>query len=82
MTQPTSGAARGAASSASGVAWNLKDLYDGVDDPQITRDLESARLRAQKFEKDYRGKIASADAGAAVMLRAAVTELQSQLYAA
>src|SRR5438445_1282073 len=77
MTQPTSGAARGAASSASGVAWNLKDLYDGVDDPQITRDLESALLRAQKFEKDYRGKIETADASAADMLRAAVTELES-----
>ena len=36
MAQPTS------TSSANSVAWNLKDLYDGVDDPQITRDLESA----------------------------------------
>src|SRR5438067_5895172 len=69
MTQPIS--------SARGVAWNLKDLYDGVDDPQIARDLESALVRAQKFEKDYRGKIASADAGAAGTLRAAVTELES-----
>src|SRR5438552_2919760 len=59
MAQPTS------TSSANGVAWNLKDLYDGVDDPQITRDLESALLRAQKFEKDYRGKIEMADAGTA-----------------
>ena len=37
-------------SSADGVAWDLSDLYGGVDDPQINRDLETALQRAQAFE--------------------------------
>lgn len=64
-------------SSADGVAWNLQDLYRDLDDPALTRDLESARGRAQEFEAAYRGKIASADASAAGMLRAALHELES-----
>src|SRR5262249_9254325 len=69
MTQPTS--------SANGIAWNLQDLYAGLDDPQIARDLESALVRAQKFEADYRGKIETAQDSAAGMLRAALDELES-----
>ena len=29
--------------SAAGVQWNLKDLYQALDDPAITRDLELRR---------------------------------------
>jgi oligoendopeptidase F len=69
MTQPTS--------SANGVGWNLRDLYAGLDDPQITRDLDSALVRAQKFETAYRDKIETAQAGDANMLRSALDELES-----
>src|SRR5262249_40926678 len=69
MNQPTS--------SAQSVAWNLNDLYAGLEDPQIGRDLEAALVRAQKFESDYRGKIETADAGAAGTLKAALDELES-----
>ena len=31
-----------ATSSADGVAWDLNDLYHGVEDPQLTGDLETA----------------------------------------
>jgi oligoendopeptidase F len=62
-------------SSADGVAWDLKDLYAGVDDPRIDADLDEAQKRAEKFEKAYRGKIAAGPRKAA--LAAAVTELEA-----
>jgi oligoendopeptidase F len=62
-------------SSADGVSWDLGDLYRGVDDPALTRDLESALGRAQAFEKAYRGKIESGPS--AELLLAAVRELES-----
>ena len=43
-------------SSADGVVWDLTDLYCGIDDPGITRDLDSALQRARGFEIAYRGK--------------------------
>lgn len=46
-------------SSADGVSWKLGDLYQSVDDAQITKDLEAALARAAKFEQTYRGKIAA-----------------------
>ncbi len=64
-------------SSARGVAWDLSDLYAGVDDPNISRDLETALRRAEAFETTYRGKIAT-DAGPdAPTLLTALTELES-----
>ena len=45
----TSASANGAtrpASSADGVAWDLGDLYAGVDDPRIDQDLQAALKRA------------------------------------
>ena len=36
-------------SSADRVSWDLADLYHGVDDPQITKDLESALKLADSF---------------------------------
>jgi oligoendopeptidase F len=44
-------------SSATGVRWNLSDLYQGVDDPAIARDLSSALERAKAFEQKYRGRL-------------------------
>jgi hypothetical protein len=41
-TRPTSSADR--------VAWDLTDLYAGVDDPNLNRDLDTALKRAQAFE--------------------------------
>ena len=36
-------------SSADGVAWDLSDLYSGVDDPKLDSDLDSADVRAGEF---------------------------------
>jgi oligoendopeptidase F len=62
-------------SSADGVAWDLSDLYDGVDDPAITTDINEARARAREFESAYRGRIEPGPS--AELLHAAVTELES-----
>jgi oligoendopeptidase F len=67
------------ASSASGIAWDLKDLYRDVADPHIDRDLEAALAQAQAFEKAYRGKIAGLEGSEAAFLREAVQELE-RLY--
>src|SRR5207247_2592198 len=64
-------------SSARGVSWDLRDLYQNVDDPALARDLETSLVRAQAFEKNYRGKIATLDSGAAATLFAAVQELEA-----
>jgi oligoendopeptidase F len=63
-------------SSADRVAWDLSDLYAGVDDPAIGRDLDAALRRAQSFESTYRGKIDVPGGPPANALLAAVRELE------
>ena len=38
--------------------WDLDDLYPGRGSPQFEAALEEARQRAEKFEADYKGKLA------------------------
>jgi oligoendopeptidase F len=64
-------------SSADDVAWNLHDLYAGVDDPRIEQDLAGALERAQAFEKAYRGKIEIEGGPQPALLRSALEELES-----
>ena len=64
-------------SSADRVAWDLRDLYAGVDDPAIARDLDSALKRAQAFESRYRGQIDVPGGPGADTLLAAVRELEA-----
>jgi oligoendopeptidase F len=59
------------------VAWKLDDLYRGLDDPQLTRDLETALTRAKAFESAYRGKILVEGGPPTELLLAAVRELES-----
>ena len=63
--------------SAAGVAWNLGDLYAGLDDPALDRDLHAALERAQAFEQTYRGRIATLAPAGAELLLTAVRELES-----
>ena len=42
--------------------WNLSDLYQGIDDKQIDKDLETYRKTAMQFAKKYKGKVAELDA--------------------
>ena len=64
-------------SSANGVAWDLSDLYRGLDDPRLSSDLQDALARAQKFETTYRGKIAIAGGPTADFLFTALQEHES-----
>jgi oligoendopeptidase F len=38
--------------------WNLDDLYSGLDDPLIKRDLHRADAECVAFEETYKGKLA------------------------
>jgi oligoendopeptidase F len=53
---------RPAKRSASGLGglpeWNLADLYSGLDDPAIKRDLDRADAECAAFEESYKGKLA------------------------
>jgi oligoendopeptidase F len=64
-------------SSAARVAWNLDDLYVGVADPRITRDLDNALGRARAFEQAYRGRIHVPGGPEPALLLTAVQELES-----
>src|SRR4051794_25605846 len=48
--------------------WNLADLYHGIDDPDVKRDLDRADSYSVAFEEDFKGKLAALaerpDAGA------------------
>src|SRR3954470_19546196 len=52
--------------------WNLADLYAGIDDPKVKRDLDRADEYAKAFEDDYKGKLAAlAEADVAALAQAA-----------
>jgi len=59
--------------------WNLADLYSGLDDPAIKRDLDRADAECVAFEEAYKGKLAAmADgAGAGAALAAAVRRYEA-----
>lgn len=45
-------------------AWDLRDLYKSINDPQITKDLNTYKKSAADFAKKYKGKIAKLSAKA------------------
>ncbi len=38
--------------------WDLSDLYKGMDDPNVERDLERAAAEAKRIKETYQGKLA------------------------
>ncbi|MEK6201068.1 MAG: M3 family oligoendopeptidase, partial [Desulfobulbaceae bacterium] len=46
---------------ASGVLWNLGDLYSKEDDPALTADIQWCTDEAQNIRSQYRGRVASLD---------------------
>ena len=44
---------------AEGIKWDLGDLYEGISDPRVEGDFEKISVRADRFEKKYRGRIKS-----------------------
>ena len=61
---------------AAGIAWNLSDLYAGLEHPKVTRDLDEAQRRAAAFETTYRGKIVDLGPEDGDFLLAAMRELE------
>jgi oligoendopeptidase F len=66
--------------------WNLDDLYRGLDDPAIKRDLDRTDVEGAAFEEAYKGKLAglaAADGGralaAAVRRYEAIDDLMGRL---
>src|SRR5215469_8283501 len=59
--------------------WNLDDLYSGIADPAIKRDLDRADVECAAFEDAYRGKLAgfAAAADGGVTLSAAVRRYEA-----
>ncbi len=39
--------------------WNLADLYKGIDDPRVKRDLDRSDADSVAFENSYKGKLAA-----------------------
>ena len=59
------------------VAWDLSDLYDGPEDPELERELSEAKEATVAFRERYRGEVAELDAAAlaeAVAEREAIDE--------
>ena len=42
-------------------AWNLGDLYDGIEDKRIAADLEKYRVFCQEFAAKYKGRLEQLD---------------------
>jgi oligoendopeptidase F len=62
--------------SATGVRWDLGDLFAGHDDPRIEQILSASLGRAQAFARTYRGSAAIQGGPPPERLLAAVTELE------
>jgi len=66
---------RKAKTGAEGVRWNLNDLYRGINDNRIKKDLSTIQQNAKKFEKRYRNRINSPKLNSSTLLKA-VSELE------
>ena len=42
-------------------AWDLSDLYKGIDDPKIKKDIDKYHQETQNFSKKYKGKLETLD---------------------
>jgi oligoendopeptidase F len=58
------------------VAWDLSDLFSGVDDPRIDETLSSVLARAKAFAERYRGKIDNPELDAGT-LHAAIVDYEN-----
>ncbi len=56
-------------------AWNLSDLYKGIADPAIAKDMENYRKGALSFSHKYKGKIARLSASEFLQLLKAEEKL-------
>ncbi|HEY5659115.1 MAG TPA: M3 family oligoendopeptidase [Myxococcota bacterium] len=64
---------------ATGVRWDLSDLYGGPDDPALEADLERSLVAARGFAARHRGSLASIDAAGLAGAVDALEALQEPL---
>src|SRR6476620_1906603 len=57
--------------------WNLRDLYSGLDSPEVKRDLELADGECAAFEQDFKGRLAALAAGEGGALAKAVARYEA-----
>jgi len=59
--------------------WNLKDLYPGLESPEVKRDLDLADSECAAFEQDFKGRLAllAAGEGAGAALAKAVKRYEA-----
>ncbi|MGQ9840648.1 MAG: M3 family oligoendopeptidase [Anaerolineae bacterium] len=67
---------------AENVAWDLTDLYAGMDDPQLNADLDAADAEAEALDTAYRGRIAALSAAELALLLARYEALRERAYKA
>lgn len=60
---------------ASGIRWDLSDLFSSIDDAALEEYITQAPVQAENFAQTYRGKIAGADLSS-TMLLAAIREYE------
>ncbi len=63
---------------AESTRWDLTDLYTGIDDDAIDRDLAAVLALAEQFDEHHRGSLAST-LGAALTAQARITETIDKL---
>jgi oligoendopeptidase F len=63
VKKPARSKARPSAGPSALPEWNLADLYSGLDDQRIARDLDQADAESVAFEEAYKGKLAGLAAG-------------------
>jgi len=59
------------------VIWKLADLYSGMDDSRLKRDINNCEKKAAKLRKNYDGKIDMLSASELLKLVVALEELES-----
>jgi oligoendopeptidase F len=64
---------------ATGITWDLSDLYAGADDPRIVQDLDAALQTARGFAQAYRGKINIPTGPSATLVAEAVAAMEAIL---
>jgi oligoendopeptidase F len=64
---------------AEDVAWDLTDLFAGVDDPRIDEEVAQAEADAAAFRKRYHGAVAGLDAAALAEAVAEFERIESTL---
>ena len=64
---------------AEDVAWDLTDLFAGVDDPQIDEEVAQAEADAAAFRERYHGAVAGLDAAALAEAVAEFERIESTL---